>query len=107
MEGGRAWVAQHPWRPAKSEVTDEPFLWFNLLGTLPKSLALLLVGFYFGRAYRSINAYLNAVALITLAVVILGGLGVLIYGIGRRKKREGGLAPRSVSSRGAGRPRLD
>ncbi len=69
-----------------AEVPYPLFLWFNLIGTLPKSLLLLLVGFYFGHAYRSINAYLNAVALSTLAVVVLGGLGVYFYGIGRRRK---------------------
>ncbi len=31
------------------------FLWFNFLGTLPKSLLLLLLGFYFGRAYATFD----------------------------------------------------
>lgn len=38
------------------------FLWFNLLSTLPKSLALLIVGFYFGRAYESLDQYLDYTA---------------------------------------------
>ena len=33
------------------------FLWFNVLGTLPKSLVLLLVGFYFGEAYAKFDKF--------------------------------------------------
>ncbi len=35
------------------------FLWFNVLGTLPKSLILLLVGFYFGQAYAKFDKLLT------------------------------------------------
>jgi membrane protein DedA with SNARE-associated domain len=62
------------------------FFWFNLLGTLPKSLVLLLVGYYFGHGYRSINRYLNEVALLTLCLVVLGGLALILYGFRRSKK---------------------
>ncbi len=62
------------------------FFWFNLLGTLPKSLALLLVGFYFGHGYQRINRYLNDAALLTISLVVLGGLAYLFYGARRSKK---------------------
>lgn len=69
-----------------AEVPYPAFLWFNLLGTLPKSLALLLVGFYFGHAYRSIRTYLNDIALITIGIVVLVGLGYFFYGLRSRRK---------------------
>ncbi len=35
------------------------FIRFNLLGTLPKSLVLLLIGFYFGQAYAKFDRFLT------------------------------------------------
>ncbi len=69
-----------------AEVPYLSFFWFNLLGTLPKSLVLLLVGFYFGHGYQRINRYLNDVALLTICLVALGGIAFLFYGAGRAKK---------------------
>jgi len=46
-------------------------LWINLLGTLPKSLLFLLIGFYFGEAYKRIEAYLDYTAKVTIIVAIL------------------------------------
>ena len=50
------------------------FLWFNLLGTLPKSLILLLVGFYFGQAYAKLDKFFTiagwAAILILLCVAV-------------------------------------
>jgi len=47
------------------------FIWFNLLGTLPKSLLFLLVGYYFGEAYKRISAYLDYTAITTFAIAVL------------------------------------
>jgi len=47
------------------------FLRFNFLATLPKSLILLLIGFYFGEAYARIYHYLDYVELGTIAVAII------------------------------------
>ncbi|MFA5954058.1 MAG: DedA family protein [Patescibacteria group bacterium] len=49
------------------------FIWYNLLGTLPKSLLLIVVGYYFGKAYASIDSYLNyvGVAIMILVVFVL------------------------------------
>lgn len=52
------------------------FLWFNLLGTIPKTFVLLIVGFYFGQAYLRFNHYLNYLA---LSVVMLSAAGLLAY----------------------------
>ena len=51
------------------------FLWFNLLGTVPKSLILLLLGFYFGEAYAKLDQFFTfagwaAAILIVLCVII-------------------------------------
>lgn len=61
------------------------FLFYNLVGTIPKSLLLLLIGFYFGKAYERIGVYLDYVAIGTLAIVILGiGIYLLLSYTGRR-----------------------
>lgn len=59
-----------------ARVPYSEFLWFNFLGTIPKTLVLLLVGFYFGQAYLQLNRYLNYTA---LGVVILSTLSLLAY----------------------------
>jgi membrane protein DedA with SNARE-associated domain len=54
------------------------FLWYNLVATLPKSLILLLVGFYFGEAYMKLSRYLDYTAVIALIIPLLLGVYVLI-----------------------------
>lgn len=54
---------------AKMPIKD--FLWFNLLGTLPKSLLLLVVGYYFGQAYQQINAYFDYATLFFLGSLVI------------------------------------
>ena len=51
------------------------FLWYNFIGTVPKSLILLLLGFYFGQAYEKFDRVFTyagwaAVALVVISVVI-------------------------------------
>jgi membrane protein DedA with SNARE-associated domain len=50
------------------------FLWYNLLGTIPKSLLLMLVGYYFGKSFVQFSKYLNYTALGTMALAILATL---------------------------------
>lgn len=52
------------------------FLLLNLVATVPKSLALLLFGFFFGQAYARINYYFDVTA---VATVIIALLCLLIY----------------------------
>lgn len=47
------------------------FVKYNLLGTIPKALVLVLVGYYFGGAYQSIGSYLDYISLIIFAVIVL------------------------------------
>jgi len=55
------------------------FLLINFLVTLPKSLALLLVGYYFGQAYAIINSYLEMWGFISLGVIVLAGMIYFFY----------------------------
>lgn len=65
-----------------SGVPYRKFLWFNFLATLPKTLLLLLLGFYFGQAYRQFSHYLGYTALGMIIVLLLG---LWLYaGLGRR-----------------------
>ena len=47
------------------------FIWYNFLPTIPKSLALLLLGYYFGKAYQQIDSYFNYIALAGSVVLVL------------------------------------
>lgn len=47
------------------------FLWFNFIATLPKSLVLLLIGFYFGKAYAEWNRYLGYTAIFMTLIAVL------------------------------------
>ena len=47
------------------------FLWFNFLATLPKSLILLLVGFYFGEAYVKLDKFLTFAGLAAGILIVL------------------------------------
>jgi len=50
------------------------FLWWNLVATLPKSAALLALGYGFGSAYEQIDTWIMRLSLLLLAVMVLGGL---------------------------------
>lgn len=54
------------------------FLLVNLLGTIPKSLFLLLIGYYFGQAYLKINTYINEAIYISIAAAVIGVGGYFI-----------------------------
>ncbi len=47
------------------------FMKFSLYGTLPKTLVLILVGYYLGSSYEKINQYMDRIAFVVLALVIL------------------------------------
>jgi len=52
------------------------FIWFNFLATLPKSLAWVLLGYYFGHASIIVSKYLKYGTFISAGVLILS---ILIY----------------------------
>ncbi len=61
-----------------ARVRPRRFIMFNLLATVPKSLALLLVGYFFGRAYGQAASVLNYLALAMAALVVLAVVAYLI-----------------------------
>lgn len=48
------------------------YMWYNILGTLPKTAILLLIGYYFGAAYGLIDTYIYRLSVVLLFVLILG-----------------------------------
>jgi len=55
------------------------FFFFNLFATILKSACLILVGFYFGQAFVSINSYLEKAAVIIVGAVAIGAIVYLLY----------------------------
>lgn len=49
------------------------YLWFNLLGTLPKTLLFVLLGYFLGAAYSAIDTYIYRGSLVLLAIAVLAG----------------------------------
>jgi membrane protein DedA with SNARE-associated domain len=47
------------------------YLWFNLLGTLPKTLLFVVLGFFLGAAYSAIDTYIYRTSLVLLLFVLL------------------------------------
>ena len=54
-----------------------PYIWYNLLGTLPKTLLFCVIGYFLGSAYSSIYVYMGRVSLI-LFVVILAAVAFFV-----------------------------
>jgi membrane protein DedA with SNARE-associated domain len=61
-----------------AHVRYKKFILYNIVGTIPKSCILLLVGFYFGSAYEKINHYFDATAVILIVVACLLLLGYIV-----------------------------
>lgn len=52
-----------------------PFMFWNFLGTLPKSLALLSLGYFLGQAHASINTWIGrGTVAVVIAAVCVGGV---------------------------------
>ncbi|MCX6763459.1 MAG: DedA family protein [Candidatus Moranbacteria bacterium] len=54
---------------AKMPISE--FIWYNFIATVPKSLVLFLIGFYFGNFYNQINKYLDYTAIASLFIFII------------------------------------
>lgn len=61
------------------------FIWYNFLATLPKSLILLLVGFYFGAAYATFDKLFNVAGFAVAAVLVLAAIVALIVVMARKR----------------------
>lgn len=53
------------------------FVWYNALGTLPKSLVLMVIGYFFGYAYNRIDGYFMKASL--LIIGLLGIVGTYMW----------------------------
>lgn len=64
-----------------AEVPFVDFLWYNFLATLPKSLVLLLVGYYFGSSISNFNRYLDftVLGLVAFTAIFLVAYFVIAY----------------------------
>jgi membrane protein DedA with SNARE-associated domain len=62
------------------------FFWFNALGTFIKSLVLLGIGYYFGRALGKINSLFDFLALLSVSA-FLTAVFIYIYYLRGKKKR--------------------
>lgn len=61
------------------------FIWYNFIATLPKSLILLLIGFYFGETYNRISKYLDYTAIGTISLAVIF---IVIYFIVRKASKK-------------------
>lgn len=59
------------------------FLWYSILGTMPKVLILFSIGFYAGHSYAKIDGYLGYIAVTTLTLAILA---ILYFVVGKKLK---------------------
>ena len=60
------------------------FMSINLIGTIIKTIIFLIIGFYFGKAYMTIDNYLTRGGIIALFVLVIG---VVIYKFNYVKKQ--------------------
>lgn len=58
------------------------FLGLSLLGTMPKTILLMIIGYFLGTYYERINDYLQNIALVTITIFLTS----LIVIIGKRVK---------------------
>jgi len=54
------------------------FLWFNVLGTIPKSLILLFVGFYFGQAYVKLDKFFTFAGWAAATLIVLCAIAYFV-----------------------------
>lgn len=55
------------------------FLWFNLIGTVPKSLFFVALGYGFGAAFSRIDGWIGRVSLALLGLIFAAGASWLLY----------------------------
>lgn len=55
-----------------ARISLKKFIKFNFIGTVPKTLVFLLLGYYFGHAYAKIDTYLGYFTVAMLFVIISG-----------------------------------
>ncbi len=54
-----------------SRMSFYTFIWYNLLGTIPKSLFFLLIGYILGYAYNEIDSYIFRASLVIFVAILI------------------------------------
>ena len=54
-----------------ARVSYKEFLFYSLIGTMPKTVLLMSIGFYLGDSYKTIDSYLNMIALVIIGLVCM------------------------------------
>lgn len=44
------------------------FLWYNLLGTIPKTMLFILIGYFFGHGLQTINTLSNSIGIVSITM---------------------------------------
>jgi len=68
-----------------ARVPFRKFVWYNFISTLPKSLILLLIGYYSGESYVKISSYLDYTAIGTVVAAVIF---IVIYFMIRRLSKK-------------------
>jgi membrane protein DedA with SNARE-associated domain len=68
-----------------ARVPFRKFIWYNFIATLPKSLILLLIGYYSGESYVKISSYLDYTAIGTVVAAVIF---IVIYFMMRRLSKK-------------------
>jgi membrane protein DedA with SNARE-associated domain len=50
------------------------YIWYNLIGTVPKTALFVALGYFIGHAYASIDTYIARISLVLLGVVLIVAL---------------------------------
>ena len=59
------------------------YMWYNTLGSLPKSLLLITLGFYFGQTYNQWSHYIDEISWALFGAVVIG---FVLYYYFKKKK---------------------
>jgi len=68
-----------------ARVPFRKFVWYNFIPTLPKSLILILIGYYSGESYVKISSYLDYAA---IGTVIAAVIFIVIYFMMRKVSKK-------------------
>ena len=58
------------------------YMWINIIATLIKSFLLIMIGYYFGRAYVSINDYFIKISILSLLAIVIVAI---VYYLSRQR----------------------
>ncbi|MEI7498371.1 MAG: DedA family protein [Candidatus Falkowbacteria bacterium] len=55
------------------------YFWYNVLATIPKSLVLIFVGYYYGFALTRVKSWLEAISFLFIGLALAGGLWYVMF----------------------------